>query len=71
MHRRLRGGLQCRRFPDADFDAEVLCMPRTSGCFFTVFDTGKGAVCKFAGNFGLDGESAGGNGTEVTLNGYI
>ena len=39
--------------------------------FFTVFDTGKGAVCKFAGNFGLDGESAGGNGTEVTLNGYI
>ena len=39
--------------------------------FFTVLDTGKGAVCKFAGIFGLDGESAGGNGTEVTLNGYI
>jgi hypothetical protein len=31
--------------------------------FFTTLNVGKGAVCKFAGNFGLDGESAGGNGT--------
>ena len=38
--------------------------------FFTTVSVGKGAVCQDRAYFGLDGESAGGKGQQVTL-GYL
>ena len=47
---------------------EVSYKPGTLGrLFFTLVNCGKGVVCQDRAFWGLDGESAGGNGRAVTL----
>ena len=68
MYGRPRAGLQCQLFLDAGRDIEVLYMPGTSGCFFLQRLTLEREQCaRTVRILGLDGESAGGKGPEVTL----